>query len=340
MITGIEMKHKSLSQPNHWQRLLAQAIRDPNALIEYLELPNSSFYAPLTDKKHHLLVPLSYAEKIKKGCWDDPLLRQILPIKDELIEVKGYSSDPVGDLNASHLPTTGILQKYHGRALIITTGTCAVHCRYCFRKEYPYADEKPARKNWQQVVDVISNDTSLHEVILSGGDPLILSDKRLASLCQQLAAIPHITTLRFHTRLPVVLPQRVDSHFLQWFSLLPIKKVVVIHANHANEIDPLVGNTLRKLTHAGATLLNQSVLLKGVNDTFEALEDLSHQLFQYQTLPYYLHVLDKVSGTAHFDITQQQALLLMEQLRVRLPGYLVPKLVREISGKRSKIPIV
>jgi EF-P beta-lysylation protein EpmB len=333
------MKHKSLSQQNNWQSLLAQAIRDPEALIDYLELPKKKFYNSLqAHKNHQLLVPLGYLNKIKKGDWNDPLLKQILPIEDEMLEVKGYVSDPVGDLDASL--ASGVLKKYHGRALIITTGTCAVHCRYCFRKEYPYADAKPAINNWQQVIATINNDTSLHEVILSGGDPLILSDQRLNSLCQQLAAIPHITTLRFHSRIPVVLPQRIDNKFLQWFSALPGKKVMVIHANHANEIDALVGDKLRALANTGVTMLNQSVLLKGVNDSIEALENLSHQLFHYQTLPYYLHLLDKVKGTAHFATEQQQALILMKNLRNRLPGYLVPKLVQEISGKRSKSPIV
>ena len=339
MITGIEMKHKSLSQQNNWQQLLAQAIREPNALIDYLELPNKPFYDALqANKNHQLLAPLGYLDKIQKGNWNDPLLKQILPIEDEMLEVKGYVSDPVGDLNASM--ASGVLQKYQGRALIITTGTCAIHCRYCFRKEYPYSDAKPATNNWQQVIKAIRSDPSLHEIILSGGDPLILSDQRLTSLCQQLAAIPHIHTLRFHTRLPVVLPQRIDANFLHWFTALPLNKVVVIHANHANEIDAVVGDKLRALTQSGATVLNQSVLLKGVNNSVEALENLSQQLFHYQTLPYYLHLLDKVKGTAHFDIQQQQALILMKKLRNRLPGYLVPKLVREVSGKRSKSPIV
>ncbi|MCK5813284.1 MAG: EF-P beta-lysylation protein EpmB [Cocleimonas sp.] len=339
MITGIGIKHKSLSQQNNWQHLLAQAIRDPEILMDYLELPKKNLAASYqAHKKHKLLVPLSYADKIKKGCWDDPLLKQILPIEDETFDINGYVSDPVGDLEASLSP--GVLQKYQGRALIVTTGTCAVHCRYCFRQEFPYSESNPAKNNWQQTIDVIANDTSIHEVILSGGDPFILSDERLFLLCQQLAILPHIKILRFHTRIPIVLPQRIDDNFLAWFSSLAIKKVVVIHANHANEIDPIVGDTLCTLANAGSVLLNQSVLLKGVNDSVEALEDLSQQLFHYQTLPYYLHLLDKVSGTAHFDIEQQQALIIMAQLRNRLPGYLVPKLVREISGKRSKTPIV
>lgn len=339
MITGIRIKNKSLTQQSNWQRCLAQAIRDPETLINYLELPKEKISKTLqAHKKHKLLVPLSYADKIKKGCWDDPLLKQILPIEDETWAVQGYVSDPVGDLDATLSP--GVLQKYKGRTLIVTTGVCAVHCRYCFRKEFPYSEANPIKNNWQQTINVIANDPSIHEVILSGGDPFILSDERLFSLCQQLVAIPHINTLRFHTRVPVVLPERIDADFLRWFASLAIKKVIVIHANHANEIDIIVGSALQTLVNSGATLLNQSVLLKGVNDTAEALENLSHTLFNYQTLPYYLHLLDKVSGTAHFNIKQQQALIIMEQLRNNLPGYLVPKLVREVSGKRSKMPIV
>ena len=338
MITGIRIKNKSLTQ-NNWQQCLAQAIRDPETLINYLELPTENLQKTRqAHEKHKLLVPLNYADKIKKGCWDDPLLKQILPIEDETFVVKGYISDPVGDLDASLSP--GVLQKYQGRALIVTTGVCAIHCRYCFRQEFPYSEANPIKNNWQQTIDVIKSDSSLYEVILSGGDPFVLSDQRLFSLCQQLATIPHIKTLRFHTRIPVVLPQRINMNFLKYFRSLKIKKVVVIHANHANEIDTEVGNTLRTLVSAGATLLNQSVLLKGVNDSVEALENLSHVLFHYQTLPYYLHLLDKVSGTAHFDIPQQKALFIMEQLRNRLSGYLVPKLVREVSGKRSKVAIV
>ena len=339
MITGIEIKNKPLNQQKKWQHLLAEAIRDPQALIDYLELPNKDIKNTIqASEKFKLLVTKSYLDKIEKGNWDDPLLRQILPIKDEMNQNEFYFSDPVGDMSAALAP--GVLQKYYGRALIVTTGTCAIHCRYCFRQEFPYTELNPAKNNWQQTIEVIAKNTSLHEVILSGGDPLVLSDERLSSLCHQLAAIPHIKTIRFHSRLPVVLPERIDESFLAWFSYLKLNKVFVIHANHANEIDDKVGDKLRLLACSGSILLNQSVLLKGVNNSVAVLSDLSHRLFAYQTLPYYLHLLDKVNGTAHFDVDEPQALMIMKGLRSQLSGYLVPKLVREISGKRSKTPIV
>ena len=339
MITGIEIKDKPLNQQKKWQYLLAQAICEPQALLDYLELPEkNSKNITQVSEKFKVLATKSYLDKIEKGNWDDPLLRQILPLEEEMYQHKFYFSDPVGDMNAGLSP--GVLQKYQGRALIVTTGACAIHCRYCFRQEFPYTELNPAKNDWQQTIEVIAKDTSLHEVILSGGDPLVLSDKKLASLCQQLADIPHVKTIRFHSRLPVVLPERIDDDFLAWFSQLTLKKVFVIHTNHANEIDKKVGEKLRLLACAGSILLNQSVLLKGVNDSVKTLADLSHTLFEYQVLPYYLHLLDKVNGTAHFDVSERQALEIMQGLRAQLSGYLVPKLVREVSGKRSKTAIV
>ena len=338
MITGIEIKNKSLNQQKKWQFLLAQAIRDPDVLIDYLELPTKKGLRIRQDnKKFKLLAPLSYVDKIQKGRWDDPLLRQILPLAEEEHHVEGYIADPVGDLDATL--SQGVLQKYHGRALIITTGACAIHCRYCFRQAFPYL-EHSAKQQWHQSLETIKQNSEITEVILSGGDPLVLSDERLFSLCHQLAAIPHVKTLRFHTRLPIVLPERIDADFLAQFKRLNVNKVVVVHANHPNEIDNQVGERLQQLVKAGGILLNQSVLLKGVNDQAETLAALSHRLFKYQTLPYYLHVLDKVKGAAHFDLNEKQALAIMATLRESLSGYLVPKLVREISGKRSKAAIV
>lgn len=339
MITGIDIKNKSLSQQKEWQNLLANAIRDPQVLFEYLELPRDQLKQSYqASEKFKLLAPLSFVNKIEKGNWNDPLLKQILPNPEELKVVEGYVSDPVGDLSAGLSP--GVLKKYHGRALIVTTGACAIHCRYCFRQEYPYTDLNPARNQWKDTIDTIVNDTSINEIILSGGDPLVLSDERLADLCEQLVAIPHIDTLRLHTRLPVALPERIDSAFLNWFGELNINKVMVIHANHPNEIDENIGYRLQALRQVGVTVLNQSVLLKGVNDNVDTLEKLSRALFKYQILPYYLFVLDKVQGAAHFDMQDDNGVRLVEGLRDRLPGYLVPKLVREISGKRSKTPIV
>ncbi len=343
MITGIDIKNKSLNQQIKplvkWQSLLADAIRDPNQLIDYLKLPKNYINKIRQDNDNFkLLATKSYLDKIEKGNINDPLLLQILPSKQELNHSKYYVSDPVGDKEAEISP--GVLQKYHGRALIVTTGVCAIHCRYCFRQEFPYAELNPAKNNWRETIRIIANDTSLHEVILSGGDPLVLSDERLSSLCNQLADIPHIKTIRFHSRLPIVLPERIDNNFLTWFRQLKVNKVLVIHANHANEIDEKVGDKLRLLSCSKCVLLNQSVLLKGVNNNTQVLEELSHVLFKYQALPYYLHLLDKVTGAAHFDVNEAKAIKIIEELRVKLPGYLVPKLVREISGKRSKTAVV
>ena len=275
---------------------------------------------------------------MKKGDWNDPLLKQVLPVLDEIHDVSGYLSDPVGDLKAEISP--GVLNKYQGRVLLVTTGACAVHCRYCFRRHFPYAQSTPDKKHWLQTLATIRRDLSLSEVILSGGDPLMLTDSRLKEMCTELAAIPHIKTLRFHSRVPLFLPERVTEAFLAWTSQLPLKKVMVIHANHANELDGTVDLALAGLRAAGFTLLNQSVLLKGVNDTVEALAHLSERLFEAQVLPYYLHQLDKVQGASHFAVETNQGIDLMKSLRTRLPGYLVPKFVVEISGKRSKQAIV
>ena len=339
MITGIEIKNKCLNQQKKWQHLLAEAIRDPHELLDYLELPKENIKnITQASEKFKILVTKSYLDKIKKGNWNDPLLRQILPVEEEMDQSEFYFSDPVGDMDVALSP--GVLKKYHGRALIVTTGTCAIHCRYCFRQEFPYTNLNPAKNDWQQTIEVIAKDTTLHEVILSGGDPLVLSDERLSSLCYQLADIPHIKTIRFHSRLPIVLPERIDDDFLAWFSQIKLKKVFVIHANHAGEIDDKVSDKLRLLACSGSVLLNQSVLLKGVNDDVETLVNLSRVLFECHTLPYYLHLLDKVNGAAHFDVNEAQALEIMKGLRAQLSGYLVPRLVREISGKRSKTAIV
>ncbi len=355
MITGNVSKNQSLlvesfsteqstkdstyaGKQDTWQKLLANAIRDPAELLCLLKLDPKQL-----DKKHFnpqhfpLRVTRSFVKKIRSGDWNDPLLKQILPLNAETNMTDGFQLDPVSDLDAVN--QKGILQKYSGRALIITTGACAIHCRYCFRQHFPYSEQQARKNEWHDLIKALAADVSIHEVILSGGDPLTLSDQRLQTLCEQIAAIPHITTLRFHTRLPLVLPERIDARFMQWFSSLAIQKVMVIHANHANEFCETTKTALNRLHQSNTLLLNQSVLLKGINDTAEALIDLSNTLLAHQVLPYYLHVLDKVQGAAHFDIDEADALILMQQLREALPGYLVPKLVREISGKRSKTPI-
>jgi len=350
MITGNAFKNQSLIVESlskqqstevsgtTWQKELANVIRDPIELLNLLELDPKQ----LTDKHFNpthfpLRVPRGFVDKMRIGDWNDPLLKQVLPLDAEANLADGFQLDPVNDLNASN--HKGILQKYNGRALIITTGACAIHCRYCFRQHFPYAEHQASKNEWQDLIIALTADQSINEVILSGGDPLALSDRRLASLCQQIADIPHITTLRLHTRLPLVLPERIDDHVLQWFSVLAIQKVMVIHANHANEFCGVTQAALTRLHQSGTLLLNQSVLLKGIKDSLESLVALSHTLQAHHVLPYYLHLLDRVKGAAHFEVNEAQALILMQQLRETLPGYLVPKLVREISGKRSKTPI-
>lgn len=326
------------NQPN-WQQELAHAIRDTNSLLRYLALDPQ--HAPLTLRFHkavnqnfRLLVPKAYANKMNQQDWNDPLLRQTLPIDAEHDSLEGYGFDPVGDLSA--MKVDGMLQKYQGRVLLVTTGACAIHCRYCFRQHFPYSAANPSKNTWENSLQWIAKDHSINEVILSGGDPLVLTDEKLASLCQRIAEIPHIKRIRFHTRLPIVLPNRINSGFLAWFTALPVQKVMVIHTNHANELCQDTANRLADLRQAGAILLNQSVLLKHINDNVDALSMLSERLIECQVTPYYLHLLDKVQGAAHFDVSKSQALELIKQLRQRLSGYMIPRLVQEIQGQTSK----
>jgi EF-P beta-lysylation protein EpmB len=337
MITEKTSKRDPLT-PLTWQQLLDEAIRDPNELLQLLQLDPTQLDSTHFNPRHFpLRVPKGFIRKMHKGDWNDPLLKQILPLQAENNVTDGFHLDPVGDQYA--VSNKGILKKYHGRALIITTGACAIHCRYCFRQNFPYSEHKINRNAWADVITDLETDSSISEVILSGGDPLSLSDKRLSSLCFQLAKIPHINTIRFHTRLPLVLPERIDHHFLEWFQQLDSQKIIVIHANHANEFCKKTSTVLEHLHQMGTILLNQSVLLKGINDNLESLTNLSNTLIANKVIPYYLHLLDKAQGTAHFDTYEANAIELMDQLRKTLPGYSVPKLVREVSGKRSKTPI-
>jgi len=321
-----------------WQTDMADAVRDPRELLALLDLgPELLEPARRAAAAFPLRVPRAFLARMRKGDPADPLLRQVLPLGEELQEVSGYVRDPVGDMPS--LAAKGLLHKYAGRVLLITTGACGVHCRYCFRRHFPYSEENARSGEWQEALDYLKSDASIHEVILSGGDPLALSDERLAALVQSLEAIPHIKRLRLHTRQPVVLPSRVDDSLVGWLAACRLQKVVVLHANHAREIDSAVREACARLRGAGATLLNQTVLLRGVNDSAEALSELSEALFSAQVLPYYLNLLDPVAGAAHFDVPESKALELMQALRARLPGYLVPKLVREVPGAPSKMPV-
>jgi EF-P beta-lysylation protein EpmB len=323
-----------------WRRHLSGVVRDLGELLDLVGLDAEVFGIGATSPvalRFPLRVPRGFVSRMRRGDPDDPLLRQVLPAPAEDHEVPGFNRNPVGELGL--IRGDGVLSKYHGRALLIATGACAIHCRYCFRRHFPYGEGQPGGKEFSAALDRVASDRSIDEIILSGGDPLILADDRLAGLAAAIAGISHVRRLRIHTRLPVVLPERVDEALVGWIEAFPLPVVVVIHANHPNEIDDSVVRALGALAAAGATLLNQAVLLRGVNDSSETLEELSRRLFDCRVLPYYLHLLDRVAGAAHFEVGEARALEIMESLEARLPGYLVPRLVREIEGAPSKIAV-
>lgn len=325
------------TQPD-WRTAWRQSLIEPLGLLERLGLAHrAADLLPGADTGFPLRVPDSYVQRMRPGDADDPLLLQVLPTAAELIERPGFVDDAVGDLAARQVP--GVIHKYRGRVLLIATGACAINCRYCFRRHFPYGDELAARDRWRPALDYIAADSSITEVILSGGDPLALATPRLAELTAGLAGIGHIQHLRIHSRLPIVLPERVDRDLLAWIRGLPWPLAVVVHANHGNEIDTQVSSVLGDLRHAGATVLNQSVLLARINDDTQTLATLSERLYAAGTLPYYLHLLDRVSGVGHFEVPPERARELHAQLRARLPGYLVPRLVREIAGEPAKTPV-
>jgi len=321
-----------------WKRLWREAIRDPRELLALLGLEALEDRLPRNaSAQFPLRVPRGFVARMRRGDPSDPLLRQVLPLDHEDRIVPGFDFDAVGD--AAARSASGVLQKYRGRALLVTTGSCAVHCRYCFRRHFPYDEEAAARDGWRETVATLRADATVDEVILSGGDPLSLATSKLAELTDALATIPHISRLRIHTRLPVVLPERVDAELTAWLAQLPWPVAVVVHANHANEFDADVDAAMQRLRHAGCMVLNQAVLLRGVNDSVDALSTLSERAYAAGVLPYYLHQLDRVAGAAHFEVEDCVALSLHAALSARLSGYLVPKLVREVPGDVGKRPL-
>ena len=328
----------SSRQRTRWQQAWRESVTDPLELLELVGLGHlAAELLPATSPGFAMRVPRAFIARMRHGDAADPLLRQVLPLAAELDDVPGFSSDAVGDLAARVVP--GVLHKYHGRALLIATGSCAVNCRYCFRRDFPYAQETAAANRWREAIAHIRADTSIEEVILSGGDPLALATAKLAELTEALRDIPHLRRLRIHTRLPIVLPERVDEELGAWLGRLPWPVAVVLHANHANELDESVAQACARLRDGGGSLLNQSVLLRGVNDDVDALAALSQRLFDCGVLPYYLHQLDRVNGAAHFAVDDERARGLIDALRGRLSGYLVPRLVREIAGESAKTPL-
>lgn len=311
------------------------AFRRVDDLADYLQLPKSDWQTgQAAAEDFPLFVPREFAAKMRRGDSSDPLLRQVLPIEQETITAKGFTANPVGDDEATLTP--GLLQKYHGRALMVTTGACAVHCRYCFRRHFPYGEGPKGIEAWSSALKAIARDVTLHEILLSGGDPLTLTDNILRQLAEKIAAAQHIRRLRIHTRLPVMIPSRVNDPLLAWLTGTRLKPFVVIHVNHPNELADDVAEALARLTEANVPLLNQSVLLRGVNDDAQTLIELSEKLLDLNVMPYYLHQLDRVQGAAHFEVPRAKGLRILETMRGRLPGYGVPRYVEEIAGDTSK----
>lgn len=321
-----------------WRRSLAGAIRDPDELLDRLGLPEG-----LRQAAHEaaalfpLVVTESYLARMRPGDARDPLLLQVLPLAAELESPPSFTADAVGDVAARRAP--GLLHKYPGRVLLIAARECAVHCRYCFRRHYPYAEEPMGLEEWAPALTVLADDPTVQEVILSGGDPLILTDRRLGELLDALESIPHVRRVRIHSRLPIVLPDRIDEGFLKLWQDSSLTPLMVVHANHPAEIVGDCAAALRRLVTSGIPTLNQSVLLRGINDDVEILAELSERLIDLGVIPYYLHQLDRVAGTAHFEVPDAVAVRLLEGLRARLPGYAVPRLVREVPGAASKLPV-
>jgi EF-P beta-lysylation protein EpmB len=327
------MQHATV--PPRWQQLWREAVRDPRELLSLLGLAHlAGQLSEDAARQFPLRVSRGFIDRMRHGDPHDPLLRQVLPLDDEDRIVPGFGLDAVGDTAAR--AASGVIRKYRGRALLVATGSCAIHCRYCFRRHFPYAEETAAAGGWRDAIGLVAADSSIDEVILSGGDPLSLATSKLAELTDALAAIPHLKRLRIHTRLPTVLPERVDAALLAWLGAMPWPVTMVVHVNHANEFDAKVDAALAGVRGTGATLLNQAVLLRGVNDTVDALADLSERSFASGVLPYYLHQLDRVAGTAHFEVDDARARGLHAALAARLSGYLVPRLVREVAGDPGK----
>lgn len=318
----------------NWLEILAEAVSDPKELLQILNLPVEKFEKSIAARRlFPLRVPRPFIDKMEKGNPQDPLFLQVMSLEQEFLVAEGFSKDP---LEEQETAAPNVLHKYHNRLLLMVKGGCAVNCRYCFRRHFPYEQNKGNKANWQQALDYIAQNPQIEEVILSGGDPLMAKDHELDWLIKRLENIPHLTRLRIHTRLPVVIPQRITDDFCRILADSRLQSVVVTHINHANEIDETLSAYVAKLKNAGVTLLNQSVLLKNINDDPQILKNLSEKLFQIGILPYYLHLLDKVEGAAHFYLSDESAVEIYRVLQSITSGYLVPKLAREIANQPNK----
>ena len=323
---------------SNWQQRLAKAFTSLEDLFDYLQLDHSMLMSTRSAAvQFGLKVPREFAALMKKGDINDPLLRQVLPSAAELCNTPGYKDDPVGDGPAMVAP--GVIHKYWGRALLIVTGACGINCRYCFRRHFPYSKSSIGHNYLYQALDYLRENREIQEIILSGGDPLSLTDGRLAGLLEALEQIPHLTRLRVHSRLPVVLPHRLSQGLINLLTSSRFQAVLVLHINHAMEVSDLLIKNLDGLQSGAVTLLNQSVLLRGVNDSIHRLRALSEKLFSAGILPYYLHLLDPVRGAEEFLVPEPEAIALHRQLKDQLPGYLVPRLAKEVPGMASKMTL-
>ena len=326
------------AQSPDWRTIMAESVRDLDQLRRRLGLPAD--HSPETasaSSQFSLFVPPGYLARIRPRDPLDPLLRQVLPTPDEVQHADGFVPDPLGEKNAARHP--GLLQKYAGRALFVSTGVCAVHCRYCFRRHFPYAAESISRRQLEPALGLLAQDPTIHEAILSGGDPLTLDDNYLEELIGRLASIRHLRRLRIHTRLPVMIPERITSQFLRMLRDSRLTAIIVIHANHPAEIDQSVANAMTSIVDASILVFNQAVLLRGVNDDVDVLERLCLRLIELGVVPYYLHQLDRVAGASHFEVPEEQGKRLVEGLRKRLPGYAMPRYVREVARMEYKLPL-
>lgn len=323
---------------NHWQNALIDAVTDPKELLELLDIDRKFLPAAQAAANIFALkVPRGFVNRIEKGNINDPLLRQVLPIDAELEKISGYSNDPLEE--TKYNPVPGLLHKYKGRVLLTIASVCGINCRYCFRRDFAYEKNTPGSAGWENALVYIANDPTISEVILSGGDPLVANDNTLKNLIQKIASIPHVKRLRIHSRMPIVLPERITSEFMDAITDPRLKTIMVVHCNHSNELSSDVTTAMQLLADKKIILLNQAVLLKGVNDNAETLVALSETLFAAGIQPYYLHLLDKVQGAAHFDLDREIAQKLYWEVAERLSGYLVPKLVCEQPGAPAKLTV-
>ena len=328
-----------LYQEQNWQSQLSDLITDPFELLDQLDISSEQLLsgAILASDTFKLRVPRAFVDKMQKADAFDPLLLQVLPHHLELEDHPEFVTDPLGEEEANQLP--GVLHKYQSRFLLTLTGACAVHCRYCFRRHFPYQENLPKNDDWPQIQEYIKQHPLINEVILSGGDPLTLSNRKLKIWVERLESLPQVKILRIHSRVPIVIPNRIDEELLSLLENSRLRVIMVVHSNHAAELDDFTCNQLHKLSLRNVTVLNQAVLLKGVNDSAQTLVKLSQRLFDARVMPYYLHVLDKVKGAQHFDLESPKVDRLYEEVLASLPGYLVPKLVREIAGENNKTPL-